>query len=527
MTDWDRATYEALQEDAPRTVALVTDEVKAQLSRLQRENEELREGMDEVRLMLDYEDRGWTLISSIASGEHIEGLSLEEVKSISARIRPRMIATSLTKRGVELHTGYNWGKGMHIEGIQRSGKRGAPGKLISFFENRTNQESVFSATAHAELQKARYADGNIFALCDTRTRTVRVIPLSEIIQIRVNPDFPGEVVAYKRQWNPEPDKGPRVRWYYTNRYEGAKRKTFTTNGVIEPVDQDAVIVDKKYNRAPGWVLGVPDALAAMPHIAAYDEIMSFGRVVTESLAKILYKVTNKTANQVKSTGVKIAGFGGHGGTASMMEGQDLTAVSTAGRGYDFSSSRPVAAQAAAALNVSNMDLLNDSSAAGASYGAASALAPANKLAMRFMQDQWIELYTEILSVFDLTSERIWFDPLDDEDKYRSSQSLKLLSDALSNEEYRGAALDILDVPGNASETPDILAFRSANADPNRAAAQQAAPDQGRANGAGGGGQGANDQRSDTISQSLLQNMQADTLIEKLESLMARLDEKGA
>lgn len=523
MVDWDRATFEAVQEDAVPRAAILSDEVRAEISLLRSENEVLKESMADVRALLDYEDRGWQLISQIASGEHLEGLDLNEVKEISQRIRPRMTAISLAKRGADLHAGYVWSKGVHIEGTESTGGPGRPAGLSAFFRNTTNQESIFSAIAHEELQKARYADGNVFALCDTQSKTVRLIPLKDITAVIVNPDFPTEVIAYRREWKPDPEKNPKVRWYYTNRWDGKKQKSFTSNGVTEIVDLNSIIVDKKFNRAPGYVLGIPDAIAAMPHIAAYDEIMAYGRVVTESLAKILYKVTSASKSGVQSTGVKIAGFGGHGGTASMMEGQDLSAVSTAGRGYDFSSARPVAAMAAAALNVSNMDLLNDSAAAGSSYGSAAALVPANKNAMRLMQAEWVELYEEILSVFKLTSKRVWFDPIDDADLYRESQSLKLLSDALSDEEYRRSVLDLLDVSGDPLNIPDTLKLRS-QAPETGAAAQQAAPDQGRATGSGNGSQ--NDMRNDTISQSLLPNMQMDALVERLESILARFDEKG-
>jgi hypothetical protein len=282
---------------------------------------------------------------------------------------------------------------------------------------------------------------------------------------------------------------------------------------------DEVIVDRRFNRQIGWPLGIPDAVAAMPWIAAYEEIMQYGRVVNESLAKILYKVISKTKAGATTAAVKVSGIGGHGTTASMLEGQDVSAVSTAGKGYDFITARPVAAMAAAALNVPNIEFLSDSSAAGSSYGAAQSLSPATKNAMRLMQSQWIELYQEILALLNISTPRIWFESLDDADLYREMQATTLGAVALEDEEYRGKVLDLLNIPGDPAKIPDILKFRTAAADP---AAQQAAPDQGSSNGTGGGGQGANDQRSDTI-EALRRQMADEDILRRWESVVERLE----
>lgn len=501
MIDWAEETYRALQEDAE------TPPQSQEIASLRAENASLRESIDEVRMMFDAEDRGWSLIGGLATGDRLEGLDLDEVKEVSEKIRPRTAVTGLVKRGSDLHSGYVWSKGVNIDGVKTTGKPGAPTNLMKFFREVTNQEHIFSATAHEEMQKARFADGNVFVMCDNSDRTVRVLPLKDITSLRVDPDFPSEVIAYRREWNTDPEGNPKVMWYYTNRYKGRKQKTFTIKGVREPVSQTTTIIDRHYNRAPGWVLGVPDALAAMPWIAAYDEIMVYGRVVNESLAKILFRVTNKTKQGVQNTGVKMRGFAGHGGTASMAEGQELTAVSTAGKGYDFSSARPVAAQAAAALNVPNMELLADSSAAGSSYGAAASLTPTTKNAMRLMQAEWVELYQEILDFFGLGYPRIWFEPLDDIEPYRAAQALTLLSGNLSDVELRSKSLDILDIAGDPSVIPATMALRGQTVD---AASQAAAPGQGQSNGTGGGGQGANDLRSDTISNENLRHEMAMT-----------------
>lgn len=483
---------------------------------------ELREALDDVSLMFRAEDRGWTLIGGLSTGERLEGLDLEELKDISEAIRPHVVGDSLAKRGVDLQSGYVWNKDINIEGVKReSGKRGPATGLQGFFNSPINQESIFSSAAHEELQKARYSDGNVYLACNTSDLTVRRIPLNQITGIKVNPDFPEEIWAYQRTWNPQTraDSKEKKRWYYTNRFPGAKQGSYTVQGETVPVETDTIIVDKRFNRQVGYPLGIPDAVAALPWIAAYEEIMQYGRVVNESLAKILYKVISKTKSGATQAAVKIGGMGGHGNAASMVEGQDVAAFQTAGKGYEFTTARPVAAMAAAALNLPVMEFLADSSAAGSSYGAAQALSPATKNAMRLIQAEWVSMYLEVFAVFNLSAPRVWFEPLEDVDLYRASQALTLLSPTLSDEEYRGKALDILDIPGDPTKIPDILKFRTAAADP---AAQQAAPDQGQNNGTGGGGQGANDQRSDNI-EALRRQMADEDLLTRWESVATRLE----
>lgn len=499
MVDWDKATFEALSETAPNA-AILSDEVITRLNAITAENETLRENLDDAMRSLKFEDRGWQVLGIAAAGENLDGLSLQDVKEISGKIRPYLVAGDLMKRGVDLHTGYVWNRGLHIEGVDKKG-RGAPTKLRNFYLKTANQESLFSPFAHSELQKARYADGNIFFLCDTGKNTVKRIPLSQITAMRVDPSFPEDVWAYRRTWDPSEDgsKEPISRWYYTKRFEGKKQKTFTRNGVTEAVEP-GIIVDGRFNRQTGWALGVPDAAAAMPWRRAYSEFMKYGQVVNESLAKMLFKITgNKSKAGAANVAVKSTSTP-YGGGAALGEGQDLEAVRTAGKGYEFKSGDRIAAMVAASLNVPNVELLSDSSAAGGSYGAAATLTPSTRNSMKIIQDEWLFLFNEVFDAFGIDVPKIWFDPIDAPDPYRAAQQLKLLSDGLFDKEYRAAALDQLDIPGDPNKIPELLAARNA-AQTNGSASgvQQASPQQGVSNGSGGiGSSAANDLRSDGI-----------------------------
>lgn len=512
--------------DAENPVVALVESYEAS----QREIAGLRESLEEVRAMMDYEDRGWAkILGSWAAGDHLEGLDLEEVQEIARKIEPKVVGGSLPKRAVDLHSGFVFGRGYFIEGTAQPKGQGRPTGIRNFFTDTTNQESLFSDAAGEELQKARFIDGNVLAACNTKTKEVNRIPFKQIKGIKVDPEFPENIIAYLREWDTQDGSQNSVKklWYYTARFSGKRQKSFTKNRETINVAENVTIVDLRANRQVGHVLGVPDALAGLLWSEAYGRIISYGETVQESLAKILFRVTNKTKQGVQSSGVKIGNFGGHGGTASMMEGQELSAVQTAGKGYDFSSARPVAAMAAAAWNVSNMDLLNDSSAAGSSYGSANALVGGNRNAMLLMQKQWAEFFKRIFDVMGFNRPKITFEPFESPDQYRSSQALKLNSTHLSDEEIRGKALDIMDIAGDPSELPDKVKVANdlAKASADSSAAQAAAPDQGQGNGTGGGGQGANDQRSDTLSsqENLRHEMSMETIVEKFQSLVERVE----
>lgn len=497
-------------------------EAISRIPELENENETLRESIADVRAMMNFEDRNW-LALGIANVDDLEGLDLDQVKEIAEKVSPKVSASSLAKRAVDLHSGFVWGRGCYVEGTEKPKGAGRPKGSREFFIRKTNQESVFSDTAREELQKERFITGNVLAAVNSATKNVNRIPFKQITGIKVDPDYPENIIAYQRTWNTQVgNESIRKRWYYTSRFTGTRKSSFGTGNEAVEVEKNVTIVDLRVNRQLGQILGVPDALAGLLWAESYGRVMKFGETVQESLAKILYRVTNKTKQGTQSTGVKVANFGGHGGTASMAEGQELTSIATAGRGYDFASARPLAAMAASAWNVSNMDLLNDSAAAGSSYGSANALVGGNRNAMLLMQKEWADFYKDIFEAAGFERPSIMFEPFEAPDKYREMQSLKLAQDGLSNEEYRMKLLDIQDISGDPAEIPESLELAVAAA---KTAIQTPAPDQGVANGSGGGGQGANDQRSDSVSQSeaIRREMANEEYLNRLESLVERME----
>lgn len=505
----------------PDPIALLNEAI-SRIPELEYENEELRESIAEVRAMLSADDRGWSLIQGLNSGERLEGLDLDELHDIVKMIQPRVAAAGLTKRASDLHTGTVFGKGVQFEGVTSKPGPGAKPGVVKFYDDPDNQEALFAASAHGELQRARFIEGNIIAACNTRTKKVHRIPFTQITGIKVDPNYPSRIVAYKRTWSSgSGSNDTKSIWYVTRRFEGNRPKSFGTGTERVAVDQDVTVVDLRANLQPGFVLGIPDGLAGLNWAEAYTLALRAGQTVTDGLARLIFKVTNRTRQGAQSAGVKMSNMTGYGNSATMMEGQDVEAVRTAGQAYSFEKLVPIVGPAAAAWNVSVPDLLNSSASAGSSYGALQGIAPGNRNAMTLIQKEWTSFFQSVFDVMGFGRPGVHWEPLETPDPYRSAQALTLLSVALSDEEYRSRALDILDIDGDASKIPETLKMRS---QPAQTAATQSSPDQGKSTGVGSNaGQGANDLRSDTLTQSLRREMADEEFLNRFQALVERAE----
>lgn len=489
------------------------------------ENELLRESIDEVRMMMNYDEDGWTSIAGLSGGTKSRGLDLSEVKQVSEKARVQVATAGLPKRAADLHTGFVFGRGMGIDNTLRDpGRTGRPPATVTFYENPVNQESLFSGAAKKELQYARFTDGNVIAFCDESTKTVRRIPITEIAATYVNPDHPDEVWAWLREWTTPSDTGsgaPKQAWVYSNRFKGRRQQTISYNGKSIRVLRNVTAVDLRANRQVGFTYGVPDALAGLHWTRAYGEVLRYGQIVSESLAKITYKVIQKSQKGAQNVGVKMSS-GGVGQTAVVGEGQDIQLVSQSRQSYDFTHAQPLAAMAAAAWNVSIVDLLASPSSAGSSYGAGNLLTAGMQNAMQAMREEWSQFYADIFEVMGFGRVQVHWPAMEEPDPYRTAQELTLYSPALSDEEYRAAVLDRLDIIGDPKKIPPSLKAR------NQAQKQAASPDQGRNSPAGGADSGSlNDQRTDNVSEAMAR-FANEEFLERLEAVAERIEAaKGA
>src|SRR5690625_7508810 len=112
----------------------IISQISEAITPLIEENSHLRESIDEIRAMLDYEDQGWRLIAGAYGADDGRGLSLEDVKNATIKARTRVAASSLPKRAADLHAGYGCGTGAEISDTKRDpgAKGGIPGTVLVY-----------------------------------------------------------------------------------------------------------------------------------------------------------------------------------------------------------------------------------------------------------------------------------------------------------------------------------------------------------------------------------------------------------
>lgn len=490
-----------VSKSATDPISRISEAIQAELAPLLAKSDQLEESMADVRMMMSAEDRGWKLIGDYISGDRDAGLNLDDLHQIIEKTRPRVAASSLDKRAIDLHTGYVFGKGFHIEGTEEVSGRGAKRGEYTFFTRQVNQESVFSDGAHEELQKARFTDGNVVVLVDPSKKTARRVPLDEITGFVSNPDFNEEIWYWKRTWTTKNkttgEDETTSRWYPTLRQEGVKAKSFGTGNERASVDQRLIAVDMRANRQVGWALGIPDALAGMHWVEAYGQVMRYGQIVSESLAKIIFKVVSKSKTGAANVGVKM-GNAEFGGGAAVGEGQDIQLVNSSQRSFDYTAARPLAAMAASAWNISVIDLLSDSSAAGSSYGSANALTEGVRNAMAAMQKSWTQFYQDIFQAAGFSRPTVRWAPMVEPDLYRHTQAVTMAwnTGLYHPEEIRPALAHAVGVNTLKPKAPEGVLLPNNTESIQRsdidtdgsepgATPQAASPDQGRKNGSGG------------------------------------------
>jgi len=526
---------DALEESAPveldesRAVELTQEAFEA----IRQENGQLHEALADVIQTLRFEDRGWQNILD-HSLDRMEGITLGELQEASTRIRPLLTGQSLLKQGSELRIGNVWSKGVVIQGsVRSSSATGSPTLLQKFCADPVNRASVFSPDARGQLERALYADGNVILVGNSVTRQIRRIPIFEITDVLVNPDFPEEIWAYQRTWKdttvPDPSK-MRVRWYYTNRFSGTRRKSIGVDGARYAVDPVSTIFDLGVNKQVGWPLGIPDALAAVAYALMYSQFVKYGQVMSESLAKFAFKIVNKTASGAKASAVKVSKSRGSGQTTSLTEGQDLTPLASAGRGYDFDSGRAMAAQVAAALGVSVVHILADPGASGSSYGSASNLDAPTKRNARIRQNTWVEFLGEVIEWGARKRPEIFFPEIDDRDPFREMQMLATAwaMGVLHPDEDRERSLELLNIDPKRSNAPaGVLLPNNEFSLPRKDIDTDGAPTgtggQGQPSAFVGNGGNANDLRSDVLSNALASNHLLEEILERLVRMEASKD----
>lgn len=455
------------------------------------DQEELMEALTRAHLILQAEDVGWrSIFGGFSNSEEVEGPNLKQVKDTSTVIREESVGNPLIKRGLALRASYVFSKGMNIPGWEfsptaggRVPSKGRPSNKAKFFNNPVNRKYLWSTEAQFELENAAGTDGVIVAMGDNRTKEVRVLPLSEIKNVAVNPEFPSEVVAYLREFvrNDGKKQVTEKYWIYVDWYTGPKQDEISE----VPVDKTKTAFDMQFNSKTGWAFGVPDAMAATAWSKIYSELVNDGRAMTRVMAKYALTLKGKKRATMTAAGAQIDGAQA-GSVAAMGSDMDMSALATAGKTYDFEGLRPIAAMVATALEVSVIHLLSDPGAAGSSYGSAQNLDLPTKRAIVARQKLWASFYERVI-LWGIGEEvRVSFPSLEDPDLYREGQTtaLMLATGLVHPEEARPRVLKV----GQFEEIRDVADIPAGYVGPNGSdtatAASAASVDQGRDSAAG-------------------------------------------
>lgn len=460
---------------------------------------ELQETLSRVHTMLNIEDRGWTeMFSGTINDDDFPGPDLDLAQEVSDLSREMSLGAPLISRGCDLRHSYIWSKGIVIKGapedVQETGRRGPKSQKAKFFKNPRNVRYLLSAEAWKDMEDAAFNDGHFFFLGDDATKTGHPIPFSEISGILRDPDYDGEVLAYKRSYMTSDPTDPTKRkkrhvWYYTDNHDGPRSNPEPNKEDVE-VDTSKTLFVKAFNTKIGWPVGLPDSLPGLKWARIYSEMFNDGRVVSKANAKFAYKVKSTNSSTAKATAAKISNAQGTGNTAVMGMDNELTAIPQANRSYDFNGLRPVASQVATSFNVSVVHLLSDPGAAGSSYGSASNLDLPTKRAMVSRQQEWKSFLERVLRWGTGEDLEVSFPTLDDPDPYREGQLITMLfqSGEIHHDEFRERAIEVggFTPMHDKSPTGVMLPNNKETVKANQAQTVSAAsPDQGKSNGTGG------------------------------------------
>ncbi len=486
-----------------------------------------------------------------------DGPDLDQLHEASNRAREMAALDGIVKNGLKVKTAYVWRENINIAGV--AGARQGRGVNVKARMDQTiNQRNFFGPSAKEELEAALYCDSQPFIVGDTDDYTLRQIPISEITDDLRNPEYAGEVWAYRRKWidyTADPNNGKtEVEWIYTYAFESKipTSSTVSYKGVSEPIAKNKRMFGEPINSNSGWGYGLPDVVAAIKAAGEYDASVNAGLDVTEGLAKIIGQIKNNDAAGAASVAVKFGNNNSSGNLGATGQNNDITMFQTAGTAYDFNKLLPVLARFAAGIGVSVIEISANPGNAGGSYGAARSMTPVTEAMTTMRRKYWVSIYRQVLVWMGADAEKldVWFEPIMPiTDRYRAEQLIEL---RLGTGLYKGEAIlkmhAILD-----GRNPDLITEKDVpegwlipnnkesielrTIDPNTSGSAAGGnpangggltPTQGsgaKTNKTGSGDQKADDIRGQREAdlQRVLDELKADELIEALRRVEAKLD----
>lgn len=413
---------------------------------LNAQNETFRESMTDLMRFL--EDVNWV---SIDGWEDEKGFTLDAIKEQSDRIRALVTMNPTIKKAVNARAGYIWSRGVSFDG---SG-------INKMLNHKRNQSLLFSENAHWRLETQLATDGNVWVAKDKKTEETILIPINQIAGWVLDKKDPSRVNYWLRSYTEivknfstgvETKKEIRV-FYPAHDYTG---------GVVSEidgikVDRTTTMIHAAANRQEGWILGVPDVIAAMFWARAHKELFEAGTTYVKAQGRFASKVVAKTTNGAQNSASRIAATPRRdpetgeildaGGTAVMSGGLDYQLMGKMSGGVDFDNFDPVAGLIAAGLDIPVDVLL------GKSDSDIKSLEQSVVDAMTLRQALWTEFFVAVFG----RKVTVKWPKIRTEPEYRRLQAVELANNTnvLHRHELRQLTLEGFGIEGDPNDLPDI------------------------------------------------------------------------
>jgi hypothetical protein len=400
-------------------------------------------------LILRMEDVGWENLNSFQS--KTSGPTITDINKLNDLISDMLASNSLMLRASQVIFAYTWGKGVKFSGVAKDDSRAKP------FFDLNNKAAVFSITAYETMQMSLFLTGNFFCIRNVNTNAIYTIPFSEVTNYVTDPMSPSKLHFIERTWTSNGKK--KKVWIRLARHETEEAlgtSTIKINGKdVGKVDKNFVAYHVYKNRQPGWVFGVPSAMAAITGVKIYSDYLKNNARLTRALSNIAWDLSVKSRKTADKAIAQISKV--RSGMSAVHD--DMVEMKPMNRGNDvnFSNGQPLAAMVASAFGIPVIALLCSPGATGGSYGAAQTLDLPTIKVMEATQDSWKMFFEEILYDFGLTGIDISFPQIESDPTYRAQQALHtaFVSGGLHQDEYREKSLELNDVTSLHDELPPL------------------------------------------------------------------------
>jgi len=413
---------------------------------LQNQTEYLQESMtDLIRFV---EDVNWDRIDG---WEEDKGFDLDAIKGMSDNLSAMLTVNPTIKKAINARTGYIWSRGVSFDGTG----------ITKMLNNKRNQQLVFNDNAHWRIEAQLATAGNLWVAKDKKTEEVIIVPVNQIAGWVLDENDPTRVLYWLRKYS------VRTKNFSTGVVTEKDVEVFYpahdyTHGTVAhidgiKVDRNMQMVHVAANRQEGWILGVPDIMAAMFWTRAHKELFESGVTYVKAQGRFASKVVAKTSGGAGTTASRIADAPRRdpmtgeildsGGTAVMSGGLDYQLMGKMSGGVDFEAFDPVAALIAAGLGVPVDVLL------GKSDTDIKSMEQSVVDEMMLRQSLWSEFFA---AIFGRKVTVVW-PKIRTEPEYRRLQAVELANNTnvLHRSELRMLTLEGFGIEGDPNDLPDI------------------------------------------------------------------------